>query len=91
MILTIGILSLMLIMAVSFVAASKFSLYTSELRSSMLENQLYTETGLHEVLAKIFNDFGDPTVQANLFPATKAGPRSLRQLPHSQPEGSGGW
>jgi hypothetical protein len=72
-ILTLGILSLLLVMVLAFAATALHSVTTARSGENVVVVRLLGETGLNYLFAQLSEEFADPDEPSNVFPATKAG------------------
>jgi hypothetical protein len=72
-ILTLGVLSLLLVMVLAFAATALQSVTTARTGEHVVMARLLGETGLNCLFAQLSEEFADSTDPSNVFPATKSG------------------
>ncbi len=71
LLMTLGILALLMVMALSFAFAAMNSQKSVDIAQDIVKSRLQAESGFKQAFALLTENFPDPNVAANIFPATK--------------------
>ena len=71
LVLTLGILTLLILLCLSFALASRFAIRSAQLSEDQVRVHMLAESGLRKVLRDLSLEFSDNLNARNNFPATK--------------------